>query len=89
MREPDEWTAGHHERAIHIPLHQVRDRLTEIPRDRPLAVYCAGGQRSYYAVRLLRQNGFDARNLSGGWQSARYRAGAIARGIQARNEAAG
>jgi len=89
VREPDEWTAGHHERAIHIPLHQVRDRLTEIPRDRPLAVYCAGGQRSYYAVRMLRQNGFDARNLSGGWQSARHRAGAIARGMQARNEAAG
>jgi NADPH-dependent 2,4-dienoyl-CoA reductase/sulfur reductase-like enzyme/rhodanese-related sulfurtransferase len=88
VREPGEWAAGHHERALHIPLHQVRGRLTEIPRDRPLAVYCAGGQRSYYAVRLLRQNGFDARNLSGGWLSARYLAGAIANGKQARNEAA-
>jgi len=89
VREPGEWAAGHHERAIHIPLHVVRDRLSEIPRDQPLAVYCAGGQRSYYAVRLLRQNGFDARNLSGGWQSARHQAGAIASGKQARAEAAG
>jgi rhodanese-related sulfurtransferase len=70
-------------------LHLVRDRLSEIPRDKPLAVYCAGGQRGYYAVRLLRQDGFDARNLSGGWQSARHRAGTIASGKQARSEAAG
>lgn len=76
VREPGEWAAGHHQRAIHIPLHLVRDRLDEIPRGQPLAVYCAGGQRSYYAVRLLRQHGFDARNLSGGWQSARHRAAA-------------
>jgi rhodanese-related sulfurtransferase len=77
VREPAEWGAGHHERAIHIPLHLIRDRLAEIPRHQPLAVYCAGGQRSYYAVRLLRQLDFDARNLSGGWQSARHRTGAI------------
>lgn len=89
VREPGEWAAGHHDRAIHIPLHLVRDRLSEIPREKPLAVYCAGGQRSYYAVRLLRQDGFDARNLSGGWQSARHRAGAIASGRQARSEASG
>ncbi len=89
VREPGEWAAGHHDRAIHIPLHLVRDRLSEIPRDKPLAVYCAGGQRSYYAVRMLRQDGFDARFLSGGWQSAQHRAGAIASGKQARTEAAG
>lgn len=74
VREPGEWGAGHHPRAIHIPLHLVRDRLAEIPRDRPVAVYCAGGQRSYYAVRILRQHGFDARNLAGGWQTARQAA---------------
>lgn len=76
VREPGEWQAGHHPRAIHIPLHLVRDRLSEIPRDRPVAVYCAGGQRSYYAVRVLRQSGFDARNLAGGWQTARQVAAA-------------
>lgn len=76
VREAGEWSAGHHPRAIHIPLHLVRDRLSEIPRDRPVAVYCAGGQRSYYAVRVLRQSGFDARNLAGGWQTARQVAAA-------------
>ena len=84
VREAGEWAAGHHDRARHIPLHLLRDRLAELPRQQPLAVYCAGGQRSYYAVRLLRQHGFDARNLSGGWLSARHRAGAIASAQQAR-----
>ncbi len=70
VREPAEWAKGHHQRAMHMPLHLVRDRLEELPRDQPVAVYCAGGQRSYYAVRVLRQHGFDARNLAGGWQSA-------------------
>ncbi len=45
--------------------------------------------RSYDAVRHLCQHGFDARNLSGGWQSARHRAGLIESDKQARNEAAG
>ena len=35
----------------------------------PIAVLCAAGQRAYYAVRLLRQHGLDARNLSGGWST--------------------
>jgi NADPH-dependent 2,4-dienoyl-CoA reductase/sulfur reductase-like enzyme/rhodanese-related sulfurtransferase len=52
-----------------IPLHQLRARLAELPKGVPIDVYCAVGQRAYYAVRLLRQNGFDARNLSGGWQT--------------------
>ncbi|MFM2090616.1 MAG: Coenzyme disulfide reductase [Planctomycetota bacterium] len=76
VREPGEWAAGHHPRARHLPLHSLRDRLAELPTDRPVAVYCAGGQRSHYAVRLLRQHGIDARNLTGGWQTARHRSAA-------------
>lgn len=83
VREPGEWSAGHHQRALHIPLHRLRERLAEVPHDRPVAVYCAGGQRSHYAVRLLRQHGYDARNLPGGWQTARHRAGALARSERA------
>lgn len=45
--------------SIHIPLGQIRDRLTEIPKDREIVVYCAIGVRSYNAARILSQSGFD------------------------------
>lgn len=74
VREPMEYAAGHIDGSLHIPLGQLRQRLGEIPRDRPLIVHCQSGQRSYFAVRILRQHGFDARNLSGSyktWKAAR------------------
>jgi NADPH-dependent 2,4-dienoyl-CoA reductase/sulfur reductase-like enzyme/rhodanese-related sulfurtransferase len=69
VREPGECEAGMLPDALNIPLNQLRGRLAELPRDRMLVVYCAVGQRGYYAVRMLRQNGFDARNVSGGYQT--------------------
>ncbi len=69
VREPDEVARGPVPGAVNVPLHQLRDRLGELPQDRPLLVTCAVGQRAYYAVRLLRQNGLDARLLSGGYQT--------------------
>jgi rhodanese-related sulfurtransferase len=66
VREPQEFRSGHVEGAINIPLHSLRDRMNELPRDREILVYCAVGQRSYYASRALRLNGFPARNISGG-----------------------
>jgi rhodanese-related sulfurtransferase len=67
VREPDEYAAGHIDGAINLPLGQLRQRLGELPRDREIWVNCAVGQRSYYALRLLAQNGFAVRNLSGGY----------------------
>ena len=67
VREPDEYAAGHIDGAINLPLGQLRQRLEELPRDREIWVNCAVGQRSYYALRLLAQNGFAVRNLSGGY----------------------
>ena len=72
VREPDEFAAGHVAGAINVPLSQLRTRYAELPHDRRLAVYCAAGQRGYYATRFLLQNGYDAANLSGGY--ATYRA---------------
>jgi rhodanese-related sulfurtransferase len=71
VREPDEYAAGHVAGAINVPLSQLRARHGEVPRDRKLAVYCAAGQRAYYATRFLLQNGHDAANLSGGWTTYR------------------
>jgi NADPH-dependent 2,4-dienoyl-CoA reductase/sulfur reductase-like enzyme/rhodanese-related sulfurtransferase len=66
VREPEEFDSGHVEGATNIPLNSLRDRMSELPRDRQILVYCAVGQRSYYASRALRLNGFPAKNISGG-----------------------
>ncbi len=55
--------------AVNIPLDQLRARLDELPRDRAIHVICRSGQRAYYATRILLQNGFNARNISGGMLS--------------------
>ena len=69
VREPGEFALGHIEGAINIPLGVLRDRMEELPRNREILCYCAVGQRSYYASRALRQNGFKARNISGGMRT--------------------
>ena len=66
VREPSEFKTGHFEDAINIPLPTLRDRMSELPHDKEFLVYCGVGQRSYYATRILRMNGFSARSISGG-----------------------
>jgi rhodanese-related sulfurtransferase len=72
VREPSEYTAGHIKGAVNLPLPQIRDRLKELPRDREIWLYCGVGQRSYYASRILKQYGFNVRNLSGGFKTYEY-----------------
>ena len=55
--------------AVHIPMGQLRSRLGELPRDREIQVICRSGGRAYFATRILLQNGFKARVLSGGMLS--------------------
>lgn len=69
VREPEEFKEDHVEGAINIPLGELRQRMDELSRNREIWVYCSVGQRSYYATRALRLNGFDVRNLSGGLQT--------------------
>jgi NADPH-dependent 2,4-dienoyl-CoA reductase/sulfur reductase-like enzyme/rhodanese-related sulfurtransferase len=66
VRGPDEFAAGHIESAINIPLESLRARVAELPRDRPCWLVCGVGQRAYYALRILLQNGIEASILSGG-----------------------
>ena len=56
-------------RAEPIDRRQLRARLGELPRDRDICVVCRSGGRAYYATRILLQNGFKARTLSGGMLS--------------------
>ncbi len=67
VRNPEEFERGHVEGATNIPLNDLRARLGEIPLDREVWVYCAVGQRAYYATRALLQHGVRVRNLTGGF----------------------
>jgi hydroxyacylglutathione hydrolase len=75
VREPAEWTDGHMPGARHIPMREVAERLAEIPRDRRVALTCAGGTRSSLVGSLLLTRGFtDLINVWGGmngWAQAR------------------
>jgi len=66
-RTKREFEAGHIDRAINIPLDELRGRLDELPKDKEIWVYCKAGKRSYFATRILRANGYDAINISGGY----------------------
>jgi rhodanese-related sulfurtransferase len=69
VRSPAEVAAGAVPGTVNIPLPALRKRLGELPRDREIWVHCGVGQRSYYAARILKQNGFRVRNLSGGMKT--------------------
>jgi NADPH-dependent 2,4-dienoyl-CoA reductase/sulfur reductase-like enzyme/rhodanese-related sulfurtransferase len=69
VRMPAELAVEHVPGVVNIPLHELRARLAELPRDREIHVICRSGQRAYYATRILLQNGFNARNLAGGMMS--------------------
>jgi rhodanese-related sulfurtransferase len=56
---------------VNLPVDELRSRLGELPHDREIAVYCQVGQRGYLATRILRQAGFDAVNVSGGYKTYR------------------
>jgi len=71
--------AGFIKGALHIPLNSLRDRLSELDRDKTYVVYCAVGLRGYIAYRILVQHGYKAKNLSGG-----YTTYSLARGGPAR-----
>ena len=67
VRTPDEFALGSLKGAINIPLDDMRERLGEIPADKPVYLYCGVGLRGYLASNILRQNGFaNVRNLVGG-----------------------
>ncbi|MDP3980907.1 MAG: FAD-dependent oxidoreductase [Chlamydiota bacterium] len=69
VRDTGEYEREHVPGAMNIPLDTLRAKLPTIPKDRKILLYCSVGQRSYYATRVLRLNGLNALNLSGGFQT--------------------
>jgi len=69
VRNPDECARGAIPGSVKIPLDELRGRLHELPRDKEIIVHCHAGQRSYFASRILVQNGFRVRNLTGSYRT--------------------
>ena len=68
-RTPGEFSAGNFPGAINIPVDELRARIGELPGGQQIAVYCQVGQRGYLATRILRQRGFNAVNVGGGYKT--------------------
>ena len=68
-RTAAEYAAGHADGFDkHIPVDELRERLGELDRRKPVYVMCQSGLRSYIACRILTQNGFACRNFAGGYR---------------------
>jgi len=74
VRTPHEWTVKHIEGSLNIPLNHLQDRIEEVPRNRRIAVHCAGGYRSSIAASILQQYGVTNQiEIAGGlaaWEAA-------------------
>ena len=74
LRTPAEWAARRIGGTLHIPLNRLEERLDDVPRDRPLLVFCGGGYRSSIAASLLKRAGFtQVSEIAGGttaWENA-------------------
>jgi rhodanese-related sulfurtransferase len=76
IRAPREWSAKRLSGSLNLPLTHLRERIEELPRDRRIAVHCAGGYRSSIAVGILDQHGIaNPMELAGGiaaWEAAKF-----------------
>ena len=67
-RTVEEFAHGHIDGFFNIPVDELRERLGELEKRKPVYVICQSGLRSYIACRILAGNGFDCYNFSGGFR---------------------
>jgi len=67
-RTVGEYSRGHIPGFINIPLHELRNRIAELPAGKSVYINCQSGLRSYVACRMVSQYGFDCYNFSGGYR---------------------
>lgn len=68
VRTSEEFNSGHIEGFKNIPVDELRERLEEIEKNKPVYLICQSGLRSYIASRILEGNGFETYNFSGGFR---------------------
>ncbi len=75
VRNPREWATKHIAGSVNVPLNHLQERIAEIPRDRRIAIHCAGGYRSSIAASILQQYGItNLIEMAGGlaaWEAAK------------------
>jgi hydroxyacylglutathione hydrolase len=75
IRNPREWATKHVDGSVNLPLNHLQERIAEVPRDRRIAVHCAGGYRSSIAVGILQKYGItNLAEMAGGlaaWEAAK------------------
>ena len=70
VRTAEEHSFGTIPGAVNIPVDELRNRLDEIPTDKPVVLFCAVGLRGYLALRILTGHGYsNVRNLTGGYKT--------------------
>ncbi|MGZ4673455.1 MAG: rhodanese-like domain-containing protein [Ilumatobacteraceae bacterium] len=69
VREYEEWMSGHAPTAVHIPMSQLVGRVEELDGSRRIICVCRSGNRSARVTAWLREQGFDAVNMTGGMSS--------------------
>lgn len=67
-RTPREYGKGHADGFINIPVDELRERISELDKSKPVYVMCQSGLRSYIASRILANQGFDVYNFAGGFR---------------------
>ena len=73
VREVHEYEKSHINGALNLPLSQIRERLDEIPKGKPIYLHCRSGQRSYNAVLAIQNLGFkEVYNISGGFMGISF-----------------
>ncbi len=75
VRTPEEFAEGHIAGAVNIPVQELEQRLSEVPDDKEIVVYCRSGNRSATASTILSNNGYNGIHDMGGivaWQQAGY-----------------
>lgn len=75
VRTPDEFNSGHIAGSVNIPVQELGARLSEVPQDKTVVVYCRSGNRSAQAATILDQAGYTpVYDLGGviGWTAAGY-----------------
>src|SRR5699024_9891420 len=67
VRGPNGFATGSIPGSINIQLNDIRERMTEIPKDKTIYVTCRPGIDAYIATRILKENGYKAKNVDGAW----------------------
>lgn len=73
VRERNEYELSHLNTSVNIPMSEIRERINEVPKDRPVYIHCKSGQRSYNVCLLLKHLGFDnIYNISAGYMGISF-----------------